>query len=146
VLRIERVTLDALLSTSDVVCLLASAATGTAPILDARAIARMRPDAFLVNTARGSLVTRTRWPRRCATAAGRRGAGRVPRRAPAGRQPAAEPPNAFLTPHMVAHAREVFDSLAPPRRQRVGDPGGRGAADAGQPRGAAALATAPGGM
>lgn len=111
---VERVELEALLSESDVVCVLASAATGAAPILDARAIARMRPDAFLVNTARGSLIDEDALAEALRDGRLAGAALDVFRVEPL---PADSPlralPNAFLTPHMVAHAREVFDSLAP---------------------------------
>ena len=52
----ERAPLDALLRTSDVVSLHVPLAPDTARLIDARAIARMKPGAVLVNTARGGLV------------------------------------------------------------------------------------------
>ena len=52
----ERVTLDALLGDSDVVSLHVPLAPDTEQLIDARAIARMKPGAVLVNTARGGLV------------------------------------------------------------------------------------------
>jgi phosphoglycerate dehydrogenase-like enzyme len=50
------VPLEALLETSDVVSLHLRLSPGTARIMDARAFARMRRGAYLVNTARGELV------------------------------------------------------------------------------------------
>ena len=52
----ERVTLDALLAASDIVSLHVPLAADTERLIDAAAIARMKPGAVLVNTARGGLV------------------------------------------------------------------------------------------
>ena len=52
----ERVTLDALLAASDIVSLHVPLAPDTERLVDAAAIARMKPGAVLVNTARGALV------------------------------------------------------------------------------------------
>ena len=54
--RVERRELDDLLAESDVVSLHLPALPGQPPLIDAGAIARMRPGAFLVNVARGALV------------------------------------------------------------------------------------------
>jgi D-3-phosphoglycerate dehydrogenase / 2-oxoglutarate reductase len=52
----EAVPLERLAAESDVVSLHLPGAAGTAPLVDAAFLARMRPDAILINTARGSLV------------------------------------------------------------------------------------------
>ncbi len=52
----ERATLDTLLEASDVVSLHVPLAPDTERLIDAGAIARMKPGAVLVNTARGALV------------------------------------------------------------------------------------------
>lgn len=52
----EPVPLERLAAESDVVSLHLPGAAGTAPLVDAAFLARMRPDAILINTARGSLV------------------------------------------------------------------------------------------
>jgi glyoxylate reductase len=53
---VERVALDALLAQADFVTVHVALAPETRGLLDARAIARMRPGAILVNTARGGIV------------------------------------------------------------------------------------------
>ena len=53
---IERVPLEAVLSSSDVVSLHAALTPDTHHLIGAAALGRMRPSAFLVNTARGGLV------------------------------------------------------------------------------------------
>ena len=52
----ERVTVDALLAASDIVSLHVPLTPDTERLVDANAIARMKPGAVLVNTARGGLV------------------------------------------------------------------------------------------
>ena len=49
-------TLDALLAQSDIVTIHVPLDPSTRGLIDARALARMKPDAFLVNTARGGIV------------------------------------------------------------------------------------------
>jgi phosphoglycerate dehydrogenase-like enzyme len=53
---VDRLELRELLAESDVVSLHLPALAGQPPLIDADAIARMRPGAFLVNVARGALV------------------------------------------------------------------------------------------
>ncbi len=53
---VPRLPLDALLAESDVVSLHLPLTAGTQGLLDARRIARMKPGAYLLNTARGGLV------------------------------------------------------------------------------------------
>jgi lactate dehydrogenase-like 2-hydroxyacid dehydrogenase len=52
----ERRGLEALLAESDAVSLHCPGGPGTRHLIDARALARMRPGAFLINTARGQVV------------------------------------------------------------------------------------------
>jgi phosphoglycerate dehydrogenase-like enzyme len=50
------VTLEALLAQSDIVTIHVPLEASTRSLIDARALGRMKPDAFLVNTARGGIV------------------------------------------------------------------------------------------
>ena len=50
------VSLDALLQQSDIVTIHVPLDASTRGLIDARALARMKPDAFLINTARGGIV------------------------------------------------------------------------------------------
>jgi glyoxylate reductase len=52
----ERMTLDRLLNTSDVVSLHVSLGTDTRHLIDKRALARMKRSAYLVNTSRGPVL------------------------------------------------------------------------------------------
>ncbi|HEX6927335.1 MAG TPA: D-glycerate dehydrogenase [Longimicrobiaceae bacterium] len=58
-LEARRVNWDTLLTTSDVLSLHAPATPETRHLLDAAALARMKPGSYLVNTARGTLVDET---------------------------------------------------------------------------------------
>ncbi len=55
-LRLERLELDALLTTSDVVSLHCPLTPETHHLLDATGLRRMKPTAYLVNTARGAII------------------------------------------------------------------------------------------
>src|SRR5690606_9362281 len=55
-LGVERTTLDALLREADVVTLHTSLTPETRGMIDAAALARMKPSALLINTARGAIV------------------------------------------------------------------------------------------
>jgi len=96
-------TLDAVLERSDVIAV--HAPGGTGPVLDAAAIARLRPGAVVVNTARGGLVDEDALAD--ALAAGRLGGAFLD---VFGREPyqgrLAELPNTVLTPHIGAYAEE----------------------------------------
>ena len=99
--------LDDLLRRADVVCVLLSLNAGTHGLLDAARLRRMKPDAVLVNTARGGIIDETALVE-------------LARERPAMRialdtfaieplpddSPLRDLPNTILTPHMVGHTVE----------------------------------------
>jgi D-3-phosphoglycerate dehydrogenase len=112
------VTLDELLATSDVVSLHASLDETTEHLINARALARMKPGAVLVNTARGRLIDEAALV--AALRAGRLGGAAldVLEREPI--DPAnllIGMPNVVLTPHAAFYSREALVEM----KQRVAE-------------------------
>jgi glycerate dehydrogenase len=129
-----RVALDELLATADVVSLHCPLTAATRGLIGARELNLMKPDALLINTARGALVD----THALADALRRRrlgGAGIdvLPQEPPVDGDPLLDPalPNLILTPHVAWAAREarqrcldemaanIRDFLAGGRRGRV---------------------------
>jgi (S)-sulfolactate dehydrogenase len=110
-----KVDLETLLSISDVVSLHVPLGEGTRNLIDAAALASMRPTAILVNTSRGGIVDET-----ALAAALRRGsiAGAaldVFSTEPLGPEPAATfagVPNLLLTPHVAGNTEEAVERVA----------------------------------
>ena len=104
--------LEALLSDSDVVSLHAPATPETRHLLDAERLALLRPDAFLVNTARGDLVDE--WALVEALREERlAGAGLdVYEFEPTVLPDLRELPNAVLLPHLGSATRETREAMA----------------------------------
>ena len=115
-----------LLGEADVVSLHVPLTTGTRGLIDAARLAAMKPDAILVNTARGGVVDEAAVA--AALRAGRLGGAALdvfaPEPLPAG-SPLAGCPNLILTPHVAGVTREsnarVSTLIAEkvPRRSRV---------------------------
>ncbi|MEW1860496.1 MULTISPECIES: 2-hydroxyacid dehydrogenase [unclassified Streptomyces] len=111
---VEFTDVDTLLGRSDVVSLHLPLTATTRGLIGADELARMKPGAVLLNTARGGLVDEAALAR--ALTSGRlRGAAidtfavePVPADHPLRRLD-----NVILTEHIVGHTRELFDSLAP---------------------------------
>jgi D-3-phosphoglycerate dehydrogenase len=108
----ERVPLDDLLARSDVVSLHAPLTETTRGLIDAAALARMRPGAILINTARGALVEEAALV--AALRSGRLSAGLdVFAGEPLSRDaPLAQLPNVVLTPHNASHTEAALRAMA----------------------------------
>jgi glycerate dehydrogenase len=108
--RADRVELGRLLAVSDVVSLHCPLNDSTRGLLGARELALMKPDALLINTARGALVDGTALS--MALKAGRLGGAGIdvfPHEPPERDDPLLDPgiPNLILTPHVAWAAREA---------------------------------------
>jgi glycerate dehydrogenase len=106
----DRVELDALLAMSDIVSLHCPLNDTTRGLIGARELALMKPDALLINTARGALVDGHALAR--ALRAGRLGGAGIdvlPQEPPPGDDPLLDPkiPNLIVTPHVAWAAREA---------------------------------------
>jgi len=105
-----RVSLDELLATADIVSLHCPSTPATRGLIGERELGLMKPDALLINTARGALVDGAALAR--ALREGRlAGAGIdvLPQEPPTGGDPLLDPriPNLILTPHIAWAAREA---------------------------------------
>jgi glycerate dehydrogenase len=132
--RPDRVDLPALLAMSDIVSLHCPLNDSTRGLIGARELALMKPDALLINTARGALVDGHAL--KAALKAGRLGGAGIdvlPQEPPPADAPLLDPdiPNLILTPHVAWAAREarqrcldevaanIRDFLSGGRRSRV---------------------------
>src|SRR5258707_4608252 len=108
--RPERVELQRLLATSDIVSLHCPLDDSTRGLIGARELELMKPDALLINTARGALVDGRALA--AALRAGRLGGAGIdvlPQEPPRDDDPVLDPeiPNLVLTPHLACAAREA---------------------------------------
>jgi glycerate dehydrogenase len=106
----DRVELPALLARSDIVSLHCPLNDTTRGLIGAQELALMKPDALLINTARGALVDGHALAR--ALQAGRLGGAGIdvlPQEPPPGDAPLLDPkiPNLIVTPHVAWAAREA---------------------------------------
>jgi glycerate dehydrogenase len=105
-----RFDLDSLLAASDVVSLHCPLTPTTRGMIGARELALMKPDALLINTARGGLIDSHALS--AALKAGRLGGAGIdvlPQEPPTDGDPLLDPdiPNLLLTPHVAWAAREA---------------------------------------
>ncbi|MEA2418871.1 MAG: D-3-phosphoglycerate dehydrogenase / 2-oxoglutarate reductase [Thermoleophilaceae bacterium] len=105
----EPMSLDALAAEADVLCLHAPGAAQ--PLVDAALLRRLRPEAILVNAARGDLVDERAVAE--ALRSGRLGAAAVDVLAtePASGSPLLDAPNVVVTPHLAAQTVEAIDRM-----------------------------------
>lgn len=109
---VQVVPLETLLTESDIVSLHANARAGQRHLISATELALMKPDAWLINTARGSLVDE----QALAQALSQRTIGGAAldtfevEPLPSG-SPLRGLDNVILTPHLVGHTQEMFLSL-----------------------------------
>jgi phosphoglycerate dehydrogenase-like enzyme len=111
---VARVGLDELLRTSDIVCVLASLNVSSRNMLNLKRLKLMKPDAVLINTARGAIIDEIALVQ-------------VARERPDFRialdtfaqeplpvdSPLRTLPNAILTPHAIGHTQESLAALTP---------------------------------
>lgn len=106
-LGLERVPLDDLLVRSDIVSLHLPLSDGTRGMLDARRIARMKPGAVLVNTARAELVDAAALREAVTSGRLRAGLDVFPTEPPDFSDPIFRSGNAVFTPHLAGVTREA---------------------------------------
>jgi glycerate dehydrogenase len=105
-----RVPLDELLATADIVSLHCPLTAATRGLIGARELNLMKPDALLINTARGALIDGAALA--AALKAGRLGGAGIdvlPQEPPPSGEPLLDSqiPNLLLTPHVAWAAREA---------------------------------------
>ncbi len=110
--NVKRVELDDLLRTSDIVCLLATLNAETRGILSREKLALMKPDAILINTARGGLADEAALADIAREGRLHKIALDVFEKEPlALDSPLRDVPNMILTPHAVGHSREGAEAV-----------------------------------
>jgi D-3-phosphoglycerate dehydrogenase len=117
---VARVQLEELLRTSDIVCVLASLNVETREMLGLDRLRLMKPDAVLVNTARGGIIDEQALVKIAGERPGLRIALDTFAQEPL---PMASPlrilPNAILTPHAIGHTQESLAALTPAAIENV---------------------------
>ena len=109
---VSRVGLEQLLRTSDVICVLASLNDETRGMLDLNRLRLMKPDAVLINTARGGIVDELALVQLAHERPGFRIALDTFAEEPLPAQsPLRSLANAILTPHAIGHTQESLDAL-----------------------------------
>jgi phosphoglycerate dehydrogenase-like enzyme len=117
---VARVGLDELLQTSDIVCVLASLNVETRGMLSLDRLRLMKPDAVLINTARGGIIDEQALVRVARERPGLRIALDTFEEEPLSTASLLRSlPNAILTPHAIGHTQESLDSLTPATIENV---------------------------
>lgn len=109
---VARVALDELLRTSDVVCVLATLNAETRHMLNEEKLRLMKPDAILINTARGGIADEAALVKIAKEGRLHKIALDVFETEPLPPEsPLRDLPNAILTPHCVGHSREGAEAV-----------------------------------
>jgi phosphoglycerate dehydrogenase-like enzyme len=110
--NVARVALDELLKTSDIVCVLATLNAETRHLLNREKLGLMKPNAILVNTARGGIADEAALIEIAREGRLHKIALDVFEQEPlAPDSPLRDLPNAILTPHCVGHSREGAEAV-----------------------------------
>ena len=110
--NVSLVSLDELLRTSDVVCILAPLNAETRGMLNLERLRLMKPDAVLINTARGGIIDEDALVQLANERPNFRVALDTFSVEPLpGSSPLRNLPNAILTPHAIGHTQESNDAL-----------------------------------
>ncbi len=104
---VERPDLDGLLSTADFVSLHLPLESGTRGLIGAKELARMKPEALLINCARGGIVDETALHQALVAGKLRGAILDVFATEPPGPSPLLELPNVLATPHLGASTAEA---------------------------------------
>jgi phosphoglycerate dehydrogenase-like enzyme len=117
---VTRVELDELLRTSDVVCVLASLNAETHGMLDLNRLRLIKPDAVLINTARGGIIDEQALAQIARERPGLRIALDTFAQEPLSiESPLRTLPNVILTPHAIGHTQESLAALPPAAIENV---------------------------
>jgi phosphoglycerate dehydrogenase-like enzyme len=117
---IASVELDELLRTSDIVCVLASLNPGTQGMLGLDRLRLLKPEAVLINTARGGIIEEKALVQIARERPGLRIALDTFAQEPLPMDsPLRTLPNAILTPHAIGHTQESLDALTPAAIENV---------------------------
>ena len=109
---VARVSLEELLRTSDVVCVLAPLNAETRGMLNLERLRLMKHDAILINTARGGIVDEAALVQIASERPGFKIAIDTFAEEPLpANSPLRSIPNAILTPHAIGHTQESIDAL-----------------------------------
>jgi phosphoglycerate dehydrogenase-like enzyme len=109
--EVKRVELDELMRTSDIVSIHAALNEETRGMLDARRLALMKPDATLINTARGGIVDEAALARLAQEGRLKIALDVYETLPPPPDSPLRALPNAILTPHLVGHTAETHAAV-----------------------------------
>ena len=110
--NIELMTVDELAASSDVVSLHAPSSDETRHMIDARLLRLMRPDAVLINTARGDLVDESALADAVASGVIQGAAVDVLSSEPPTSSPLLGVSGVIVTPHVAAYTRQALDRMA----------------------------------